>query len=176
MGLIPLPSVRKLLRETLQTLICRVQDRSLWRILVPSAAIWGLALAGTGIYLEMMPIQTAAGPLNVTVGLVLAICVATALGNIAAVLPAGIGTYEAAVVLVLAPLGVPTDQAILWALGLHATHLFSGTVGGLAFAFVEPVDIGEFIRRARAFRSRIGANGPAQTENETVPSEDPTGT
>jgi hypothetical protein len=164
-GFVPVASVRNLLRATLQTLVCRVRDRSLWRILVPSVAIWGLAIAGTWIYLVMMPIQTGVGALNVTVGLVLAICVATALGNIAAVLPAGIGTYEAAVVLVLAPRGVPTDQAVLWALGLHATHVFSGAVGGLALAFAEPINIGDFIRRARAFRGRTGLNGAAQSEN-----------
>jgi hypothetical protein len=153
-GLIPIASARKVFQETMETLVRRVRDRSLWRLLVPTLAIWGLALGGTWIYLAATPIQTAVGPLNVTLGLALAVCVATTLGNITAVLPAALGTYEAAVVLVLAASGVPTDQAFLWALGLHLTHVLSGAVGGLAFAFVEPLDISEFIHHARAFGSR----------------------
>ena len=162
---IPIARVRKLLRETLRTLVDRVQDGRLWRILVPSAGIWALALAGTWIYLVTAPIETAVGPLNVTLGLVLAICVATTLGHIAAVLPASVGTYEAAVVLVLGQRGVPMDQAVLWALGLHATHLFSGVVGGLTFACVEPIEMGEFIRRARALRGQRAGEGAAQSKN-----------
>jgi hypothetical protein len=62
-------------------------------------------------------------------------------GELTSVLPihgiAGAGTYEAGVVLVLSPLGVATDNALIAAADLHLFLLgFSLLVAGLSWLFI----------------------------------------
>ena len=61
------------------------------------------------------------------------------MAQVAAVLPGGVGTYEAGVASVLVPLGVPLGEAVGVAATAHAVKFaFAFTAGGLALAWSRP--------------------------------------
>lgn len=82
------------------------------------------------------------------------------LAQAAAVLPGGVGTYEAGVTSVLVPLGVPVGAAVGIAATTHAVKFaYAFGAGGLALAWP----------RLLAFSARFGSeSGPKRAENAGV--------
>ena len=149
---LPFGMVQELAQKLLGELLRRLRDRTLWRILAPTAATWSSAIAGTWTLLAVAQLRIDGQALPITAGLVLALFVATSIGSAVAVLPAGFGTYEAAVVIVLAAYRVTFDDALAIAIALHLGNMLLGALGGAAVAA---------LARVVCRRGQAGAEGAA---------------
>lgn len=156
-GWLPVARLRNLAQDALRALRDRLESRAFWMVLLPTIVAWLMSLAATAIYLIALQLPD----LQVTLPLVLLIFLATTIGAAAAVLPAGIGTYEAAVVLVLTAKGINWDTALAVAVGLHATHLLTGLIGGAIVFSFDPGLARSVLGRARRLRQDEEPNGPA---------------
>lgn len=147
---LPLGWLRRFAERLIVELAGRMRDRVFWRALIPSAFAWLCALLATWLLLAMVDLSAAGNPVPVTLGLVLAVFVSTVIGAAAAILPAGVGTYEAGAVVALKAYGVALDQAIAVAVALHISQVLAGAAGGAVVAAVSPLRFRDLLARARA--------------------------
>ena len=146
---LPSTLLRRIARDLLTEVLSRLRDRTLWRVLGPSIPAWASAIGGTYAYFTVADSQLGAMPLQASLELVLTLFVVSTVGNVVAVLPAGIGTFEAGVILVLKAYGVDFEEALALGIGLHLAQLLLGAVGGITVAAFSPINFTEFVRRAR---------------------------
>jgi hypothetical protein len=149
-GLIPVATMRRLAISLLHELVVRLKDGTLLRIAAPTLGIWGSALIATWAFLATAEIRADGLTVPATFTLALVVFVLTTFGNVLAVLPASIGTYEAAVVIALRIHGVPFDEGFAIGFALHLAHLAIGVIGGAlvaAFGRVRIEDVMRDIRR-----------------------------
>lgn len=116
--------------RVLSEVVQRQRDGRFWRALVPTLAIWILGLlatlaffAATGLFADARltrPVET----------VVIMVFVLTTIGNAVALLPGSLGTYEAGVVVALGACGIPFEESLPLAFGLHVAHLLIGLLGG----------------------------------------------
>lgn len=146
---LPSTLLRRIAHDLLTEVLSRLRDKTLWRVLGPSIPAWAAAIAGTYVFLMVAETQFGDMPLQTSLELVLTLFVVSTVGNVVAVLPAGIGTFEAGVILVLRAYGVDFEDALVLGIGLHLAQLLLGAVGGIAVAAFSPINFREFIKRAR---------------------------
>jgi uncharacterized membrane protein YbhN (UPF0104 family) len=89
-------------------------------------------------------------PIPATLGLALAVFVSMAIGAAAAILPAGIGTFEAGAIVALTAYGVALDRAIAIAVALHIAQLLISVIGGTVVSTISPLRFRDLLARARS--------------------------
>jgi uncharacterized membrane protein YbhN (UPF0104 family) len=94
-------------------------------------------------------VKVGAELLPIGLAVLLGIVVATTIGNVIAVLPAGLGTYEAGVVLILGAHGVSIEQAAPIGIALHLAHILIGAIGGAFVTALGPPRWREFFGRVK---------------------------
>ena len=114
----------------LHEIVRRQRDGRFWRALLPTFVIWTLGLIATwaffaaaGLFID----PRLSRPIEVVVLMVFSL---TTIGNAVALLPGSLGTYEAGVVVALGACGIPFEESLPLALGLHLAHLLIGIAGG----------------------------------------------
>jgi hypothetical protein len=150
---IPLVALRSLAKRSVDAAVARVEDGSVWRALLPGLLAWASSLAATGLFLAVVG-QGASTSIPSDLVVVLSLSLAITLGNAFALLPASVGTYEAAVVLVLGAYGVPVAQSLPLAIALHGAHLLLGALGAALVAMTEPLGVKALARRAMDLASK----------------------
>jgi len=149
-GRLPVARVRRFAQDLIVELASRVRDRIFWRVLGPSALAWTCAVLATWLMLAIVDVKAGGSALPVTLGVVLAVFVSTTIGAAAAILPAGVGTYEAGAVVALKAYGVALDQAIAIAVSLHIAQVLLSAIGGTAVSAARPLRFRDLLARARA--------------------------
>lgn len=80
---------------------------------------------------------------------------ASTIGVIFALLPGGVGTYEVAAVVVMKSYGIPSDDAVFYALTLHISGLVIPVLGSFIVVLLEPIGVKEFLLRVRDASKKI---------------------
>jgi peptidoglycan/xylan/chitin deacetylase (PgdA/CDA1 family)/uncharacterized membrane protein YbhN (UPF0104 family) len=101
------------------------------RALVLSAAAACVGWCGE-VAIGMATLHAFGLPVSVQLGVLLML--ATTISAAASVSPGNAGAFELAVVLALAPVGVPSEKALAFAIGYHAVHLVPVALMGSVFA------------------------------------------
>jgi uncharacterized membrane protein YbhN (UPF0104 family) len=145
---IPIFAIRSAASNLLNEIVVRLKNRTLWLLLAPTAIAWTLTIIATWLFLTVVEVKAGCDLLPIGVGMLLTLVVATTIGGIVAVLPAGLGSYEAGVVLVLSMHGVSIEEAVPVGIALHLAHMLIGAIGGAAVGTFSPLRWREQIDRA----------------------------
>lgn len=131
----------------LDDLVTQLTSGSFIIALILGICAWSLTIFATHIFLgAALPLWDLPAPALIASATLL---LAVTLGNIAAVLPASLGTFEAAAIIVLQGLGVPFEEALIIAVALHILFLLPGIVGGSMVAFTDRVLYRQVMIRVR---------------------------
>ena len=135
-----LPIVAGALADTLQ-------GNAKWRALALGSVLWANAVVSAAIFFAIDG--------TTSLGIVGAsqVVVASALGGAIPLLPAGIGTYEAAVVFVLLRHGYETSEAIVRAIALHASQVLLSVFSMWAIVSLERIGIQAVLQDVREYAS-----------------------
>lgn len=132
---VPIKPLAAFASRLLHEVVQRQRDGRFWRALVPTLAIWLLGLIATWAFFAVAGLFADARLNRPVVTVVVMVFVLTTIGNAVALLPGSLGTYEAGVVVALGACGIPFEESLPLAFGLHVAHLFIGVLGG-GFVFV----------------------------------------
>jgi hypothetical protein len=152
--LLPEGGPRSFLERLLGAVILRVRERVFLRVLLPSGGAWLLSIAAAWIYLHLAVAAVGGASGMLTAVAVVGIFLATTLGIATAVLPAGLGTYEAAVVLVLSGYGFALEQSIVLAVGLHVSQVLIAVLGGFFVVWSEPTGLAAIAAQVRGLAKK----------------------
>jgi len=141
---IPWPRLRGLFHAFVEHATNRLGPRILIRVMGLSVGIWFLS------FLAVYAFFLIAGSIPIDFAGALFVFVAAAVGAAVPALPGGFGTYEAAVVLALRPLGYGFDEALAIALALHGSQIALISLLAPLFALRERVGITAILADAAA--------------------------
>jgi glycosyltransferase 2 family protein len=138
---IPSPPVRAFLTTLLERISQRADVPLLLKCGVLTSGIWALS------YVCVVLVVAVAGRIGVDLGGALAVLLAATVGGAIPVLPAGMGTFEAAVVFVLQRYGYDFDEALVLAITLHLAFVLPNVIGAFLIAAFERTGIRALSRK-----------------------------
>lgn len=151
--IVPGQRVRAFVERAMTHVSRRLNDRAFYLSLVAALLLWITCWAYTSLFVAV----AADRPIDLTTGLL--VLVATTLGGAIPVFPAGLGTYEAAVVAVLKTRGYAFEEALMLALALHAAQAVANLAGTAAILVTEKIGVGSLINDVREFARGKPDNG-----------------
>lgn len=152
--LLPWPPLRDFSDRLLQHVARRLKDRATYLALGVGVVLWVTCWFYTALFLSIAGDR----PLDFSAGLL--VLLATTVGGAVPALPGGLGTYEAAAVVVLKGLGYGFEEAIVVAVALHLSQLLVGSAGAAAVIALEHIGIGSLLSQLRSAAKERGARAP----------------
>ena len=140
-------NVRNILRKILN----EIKNRLTWEVFIKGVMLgflyWGSLIVSALIFFFC------AGADNLDYQVVTVIYIVATFGGAIAILPGGLGTFEAAVVLVLKNYGYDFDEALVFAVGLRMVNLLILLPWSLFIALSQGIGIRHIMRKARIEQS-----------------------
>lgn len=128
-------AAKKQFDQLLHEIAVRLKRRTIGLALIYSFLIWLLAYANITLYIGL------AGSIQIGLSGALLVFIASAVGAAIPALPAGLGTYEAAVVFALMIYGYGYGEAVALALALHLSQIILSFLGALYIIMTERLGI-----------------------------------
>jgi hypothetical protein len=145
---LPWPWLRRSADEAIAVVVRSGDRRLLALTMAYSAVIWAAA------YFTCYLLIDVAGTIPLSPMQVLFVLVAGTLGAAIAVTPAGLGTYEGAIVLALGGFGYPTADALALAIVLRIANILPAVPAAAWFFATSRLRISEIVARLRSGRSK----------------------
>jgi uncharacterized membrane protein YbhN (UPF0104 family) len=138
---IPWPAVQTFLTRCLSQISVGADRTLLFKCGLYTCGVWALSYLCVVIFIAM------AG--RIDIGLVgsLAVLLAATAGGAIPIMPAGLGTFEAAVVFVLQRYGYAFEESLAVAFGLHMAFILPNVIGAFIIAAFERTGIAALIRQ-----------------------------
>lgn len=124
-----------------------MQTERFFLAVLPGIGVWFFAYLGALAFFHMLSAHESIPSLNAIQ--VFIIFVASSLGAALAVLPAGIGTFEAATALALTAFGLPFEVGVVVGAGLHIANIALGVLGTIILLAVDKLAIVDSITAAK---------------------------
>lgn len=141
---IPIPALRRFAAGMLTHCAQTMRTRRMYLGLLLGLLGWLGSLASIWLYLSF------AAPEAATLTRSMTLFVATTLAYAIPALPGGIGTYEAAAVLVLSTYGYTLEQGLVIGIGLHLSQILVGMAATALIVLRERTGVSSLLQRIRA--------------------------
>lgn len=128
-------AAKRQFEQLLHEIAVRLKRRAIGLALMYSFLIWLLAYANITLYISL------SGSIQIGLSGALLVFVASAVGAAIPALPAGLGTYEAAVAFALMLYGYGYGEAVALALALHLSQILLSFLGALYIIMTERLGI-----------------------------------
>lgn len=144
---LPWQAAQRFSRKFINHTVTNIRLDTLYKALILGVGAWGCS------YLSFCVFMYVSGVENIGVIAAFAVFVASTIGGSLPALPAGLGTYEAAAVIVLMNFGRSMEESIAIAVSLHASQLAMLVVISFVILLKEELGVSSLVRELKELAS-----------------------